>query len=37
VKDNTGQPVIAPGQVLTDAEILNMSWAVEGVVGRFKP
>ena len=37
VKDNTGQPVIAPGQVLTDAEILNMSWAVEGVVGRFTP
>ena len=37
VKDNTGRQVIAPGQVLTDAEILNMDWAVEGVVGRFSP
>jgi simple sugar transport system substrate-binding protein len=37
VKDNTGRQVIAPGQALGDAEILNMNWAVEGVVGRFAP
>jgi len=37
VKDNTGRQVIGPGQVLTDPQILNMDWAVEGVVGRFKP
>jgi simple sugar transport system substrate-binding protein len=37
VKDNTGRLVIAPGQALSDAEILNMDWAVEGVVGRFAP
>ncbi len=37
VKDNSGRLVIAPGQALGDAEILNMDWAVEGVVGRFAP
>lgn len=37
VKDNAGRQVIAPGQVLTDAEILTMEWAAEGVIGRFKP
>jgi simple sugar transport system substrate-binding protein len=37
VKDNTGRLVIAPGRSLSDAEILNMDWAVEGVVGRFAP
>ena len=37
VKDNGGRQVIAPGQVLADTEILNMDWAVEGVIGRFKP
>jgi len=37
VKDNTGRLAIAPGQALSDAEILNMDWAVEGVVGRFAP
>ncbi len=37
VKDNAGRLVIAPGQSLTDAEILNMDWAVEGVLGRFAP
>ncbi len=37
VKDNTGRLVIAPGKSLSDAEILNMDWAVEGVVGRFAP
>ncbi len=37
VKDNTGRWVIAPEKSLSDAEILNMDWAVEGVVGRFAP
>ena len=37
VKDNTGRLVIAPGKSLSDAEILNMDWAVAGVVGRFAP
>ena len=37
VKDNSGRQVIAPGQVLADAEILSMDWAAEGVIGRFKP
>jgi basic membrane protein A len=37
VKDNTGRLVIAPGQALSDADILNMDWAVAGVVGRFSP
>jgi simple sugar transport system substrate-binding protein len=37
MKDNTGRLVIAPGKSLSDAEILNMDWAVEGVMGRFAP
>jgi simple sugar transport system substrate-binding protein len=37
VRDNTGRLVIAAGQVLGDAEILNMDWVAEGVLGRFKP
>jgi basic membrane protein A and related proteins len=37
VKDNTGRQVIAPGQTLADADIQTMDWAVEGVVGSFRP
>ena len=37
VKDNTGRQVIAPGRALSDAEILNMDWAVQGVTGRLHP
>ena len=34
VRDNTGREVIARGQVLTDAQILQMNWLVEGVQGK---
>ena len=34
VRDNTGREVIAPGQALGDAEILQMNWLVEGVQGK---
>ena len=34
VRDNTGREVIAPGQALTDAQILQMNWLVEGVQGQ---
>ena len=34
VRDNTGREVIAPGQALGDAQILQMDWLVEGVQGR---
>ena len=34
VRDNTGRQAIAPGQALTDAQILQMDWLVEGVQGR---
>lgn len=34
VRDNAGHEVIAPGQMLTDAQILQMNWLVEGVQGR---
>jgi simple sugar transport system substrate-binding protein len=37
VKDNTGRQVIAPGEVLGDAQVQAMDWAVDGVVGAFKP
>ena len=37
VKDNAGRQVIAPGQSLSDADIQAMDWAVEGVVGSFRP
>jgi basic membrane protein A len=37
VKDNAGRQVIAPGQTLADADIVTMDWAVEGVVGSFRP
>ncbi|MDD2713243.1 MAG: BMP family ABC transporter substrate-binding protein, partial [Simplicispira sp.] len=34
VRDNTGREVIAPGQALSDAQILQMNWLVEGVQGQ---
>ena len=34
VRDNTGREVLAPGQALSDAQILQMDWLVEGVQGR---
>ena len=34
VRDNDGQERIAAGQALTDAQILQMNWLVEGVVGK---
>ena len=36
VRDNAGHEVIAPGQALTDAQILQMNWLVEGVQGQVK-
>ena len=36
VRDNAGKIVIAPGQALTDAQILEMNWLAEGVQGRLK-
>lgn len=33
IKDQSGQERVAAGQKMTDAEILNMDWFVEGVVG----
>ncbi|MBW8470749.1 MAG: BMP family ABC transporter substrate-binding protein [Thiobacillus sp.] len=35
VRNNEGQVVMAAGQSLSDAEILNMNWLVEGVVGKL--
>jgi basic membrane protein A and related proteins len=35
VRDNTGKVVIAPGQALTDAQILEMNWLVDGVQGKL--
>jgi simple sugar transport system substrate-binding protein len=35
VRNNEGQVVIAAGQSLSDAEILNMNWLVDGVVGKL--
>jgi len=35
VKDNEGRVVLAAGRSLTDAEILNMNWLVEGVQGKI--
>lgn len=37
VRDNAGHEVIAPGQALTDAQILQMHWLVEGVQGTLTP
>jgi len=34
VRDNEGHEVIPAGQALTDAQILQMNWLVEGVQGR---
>lgn len=34
VRDNTGREVIARGQALSDAQILQMNWLVEGVQGK---
>ena len=34
VRDNAGHEVIAAGQALTDAQILQMNWLVEGVQGQ---
>ena len=33
-RDNTGREVIARGQTLSDAQILQMNWLVEGVQGK---
>jgi len=35
VRDNAGHIVIAKGASLTDPQILQMNWLVEGVQGRF--
>ena len=37
VVDNTGRPVIPAGTTLTDAQILDMNWLVEGVQGKLTP
>ena len=34
VRDNQGREVIAAGQALTDTQILQMNWLVEGVQGK---
>lgn len=34
VLDNEGRVVMAPGQSLTDEEILGMNWFVDGVIGK---
>ncbi len=35
VRDNEGREVIAAGQALSDAQILQMNWLVEGVQGKL--
>ena len=35
VRDNEGHEVIAKGQTLPDAQILQMNWLAEGVVGKL--
>jgi simple sugar transport system substrate-binding protein len=35
VFDNEGKEVVAKGQTLSDEQILNMNWLVQGVVGRL--
>ncbi|MDP2261580.1 MAG: BMP family ABC transporter substrate-binding protein [Hydrogenophaga sp.] len=37
VKNNEGRVAIAAGQSLSDAEILNMNWLVEGVQAKLSP
>ena len=34
IVDNEGRPVLPKGQRLTDEQILNMNWLVQGVVGK---
>jgi basic membrane protein A len=36
VRDNEGKEVIPRGQALTDEQILNMNWLVEGVQGKVR-
>jgi basic membrane protein A len=35
IKDNEGRVVVPENSMLTDADILNMNWLVEGVVGKL--
>ncbi|WP_416545961.1 BMP family ABC transporter substrate-binding protein [Limnohabitans sp. DCL3] len=35
ILDNEGKPVLPAGQTLSDAQILNMNYLVQGVVGRI--
>jgi simple sugar transport system substrate-binding protein len=35
IADNDGKPVVAAGQSLTDEQILNMNYLVQGVVGKL--
>ena len=37
VRDNAGHTVIPAGTTLTDEQILNMNWLVEGVQGKLTP
>ncbi|MFZ4285508.1 BMP family ABC transporter substrate-binding protein [Variovorax sp. HJSM1_2] len=37
IHDNSGKQVVAPGSTLADADILQMNWLVEGVVGKLSP
>jgi basic membrane protein A len=37
IRDNTGKQVVAPGATLTDADILQMNWLADGVVGKLNP
>jgi simple sugar transport system substrate-binding protein len=37
ILDNEGKAVLPAGQRLSDAQILNMNFAVAGVVGKLKP
>src|SRR5450830_1381075 len=36
VRDNQGHTVIEPGQALSDEQILNLNWLVEGVQGSLR-
>ena len=35
VRDNQGQTVIAAGQTLSDSQIMQMNWLVQGVLGKL--
>jgi basic membrane protein A len=37
VRSNEGRVAMAAGQALSDAEILNMNWLVEGVLAKLSP